>query len=183
MLGLPEQEADVVVACGAWVIDEPAAVADPVAADGVSDRAVRQQPAAKRLAIVGIGRHATQQTGADQLVGTGLPGLITWTETTPRCILNQQRHLPGMRMIDAIIAWDLEDDAEGNVHHIAQNGITMDEVEEVLLNEKNLVGESRSSGRPITFGETSTGKRIAVVWEQALDNPLMIRRVTAFETE
>jgi hypothetical protein len=85
-------------------------------------------------------------------------------------------------MIDAIIAWDLEDDLKGNVQHIAANGITMEEVEEVVLNEKNPVGESRSSGRPITFGETSTGKKIAVVWEEALDNPLIIRPVTAFET-
>jgi hypothetical protein len=86
-------------------------------------------------------------------------------------------------MIDAIVAWDTEDDPQGNVQHIAQNGLTMEEVEEVLLNESNPVGESRSSGRPITFGETSTGKRIAVVWEQALDNPLVIRPVTAYEVE
>lgn len=86
-------------------------------------------------------------------------------------------------MMDALIAWDMEDDPKGNVQHIAANGITMDEVEEVLLNEDNPVGESRSSGRPMTFGETSTGKRITVVWEQALDNPLVIRPVTAFEVE
>jgi hypothetical protein len=86
-------------------------------------------------------------------------------------------------MVDAIVAWDTEDDPQGNVQHIAQNGLTMEEVEEVLLNESNPVGESRSSGRPITFGETSTGKRVAVVWEQALDNPLVIRPVTAYEVE
>jgi hypothetical protein len=84
-------------------------------------------------------------------------------------------------MIDAVIAWDTEDDPDGNVQHIAQNGIAMDEVEEVLLNENNPVGDSRSSGRPITFGETSTGKRIAVVWEQTLDNPRVIRPITAYE--
>lgn len=86
-------------------------------------------------------------------------------------------------MIDAIVAWDMEDDPKGNVQHIAANGITMKEVEEVVLNENNSVGESRSSGRPITFGETSTGKRIAVVWEQSVDNPLIIRPVTAFEVD
>jgi uncharacterized DUF497 family protein len=86
-------------------------------------------------------------------------------------------------MIDAIIAWDMEDDPQGNVRHVAEHGITMEEVEAVLLNEKNPVGESRSSGRPITFGETSTGKRIAVVWEQASDNPLIIRPVTAYEVD
>ena len=75
----------------------------------------------------------------------------------------------------------MEDDPKGNVQHIAANGITVEEVEEVLLNENNPVGESRSSGRPMTFGETATGKKIAVVWEQALDIPLIIRPVTAFE--
>ena len=84
-------------------------------------------------------------------------------------------------MIDAIVAWDLEDDPQGNVQHIAEHGITMEEVEEVLLNENHPVGESRSSGRPITLGETRTGRRIAVVWEEALDNPLIIRPVTAYE--
>ncbi len=86
-------------------------------------------------------------------------------------------------MIDAIVAWDMEDDLQGNVRHVAEHGITMEEVEEVLLNENNPVGESRSSGRPITFGETSTGKRIAVVWEQASDNPLVIRPMTAYEVD
>jgi hypothetical protein len=59
----------------------------------------------------------------------------------------------------------------------------MEEVEEVLLNEHNPVGESRSSGRPITVGRTSTGKRIAVIWEQALDNPLVVRPISAYEIE
>src|SRR5437763_5479158 len=86
-------------------------------------------------------------------------------------------------MIDAIVAWDMEDDPNGNVQHITQNGVTMEEVEEVLLNERNPVGESRSSGRPITFGDTTTGKRIAVIWEQSLADPLVIRPVTAFEIE
>lgn len=86
-------------------------------------------------------------------------------------------------MIDALVAWDSEDDPKGNVQHIAQNGISMEEVEDVLLNEKNPVGESRSSGRPITFGETSTGKRLAVVWEETSDNPLVIRPVTAYEID
>ena len=84
-------------------------------------------------------------------------------------------------MIDAIIAWDVEDDPQGNVQHIAEHGIAMEEVEDVLLNENNMVGESRSRGRPITIGATSTGRRIAVIWEQALDNPLIIRPITAYE--
>jgi hypothetical protein len=78
--------------------------------------------------------------------------------------MSAQRSLsPGAGRIDALIAWDMEDDPMGNVQHIAANGITMEEVEEVVLNENNPVSESGSSGRPMTFGETSTGKQIAVV--------------------
>lgn len=58
-------------------------------------------------------------------------------------------------MIDAKVAWDMEDDPLGNVCHIAEHGISMAEVEKVLLDERNEVGESRSSGRPITIGDTS----------------------------
>src|SRR5207244_10093992 len=93
------------------------------------------------------------------------------------------KSIPEGVLIDAIVAGDMEDDPDGNVQHIAQHGITIEEVEEVLLNENNPVGESRSSGRPMTFGETSTGKRIVVVWEEALDNPLIIRPVTAYEVD
>jgi len=87
----------------------------------------------------------------------------------------------GTLVIDAIVAWDLEDDPLGNVHHIVEHGLTIEEVEEVLLNEDNPVGKSRSSGRPITSGMTTTGKQIVVIWEEALDNPLIIRPVTAYE--
>jgi hypothetical protein len=34
-------------------------------------------------------------------------------------------------MIDAIVAWDAEEDPDGNVQHIFEHGITMEEVEEV----------------------------------------------------
>jgi hypothetical protein len=86
-------------------------------------------------------------------------------------------------MIDAVIAWDMEDDPDGNVQHIVDNGITVEEVEDVLLNEDNPVGVSRASGRPVTFGETSSRRQIAVVWEQASDDPLVIRPITSYEIE
>jgi uncharacterized DUF497 family protein len=81
-----------------------------------------------------------------------------------------------------IIVWDLEDEPDGNVQHIAEHDITMDEVEEVLTNRNWVADESRSSGRPIVFGYTSTGKHIAVVFEVADDDPLTIYPVTAYET-
>jgi uncharacterized DUF497 family protein len=114
--------------------------------------------------------------------------LFDWRDLQTSCILsvNHGSVVPspiGEIMIDAIVAWDAEDDPDGNVQHIIEHGITMEEVEEVLLNENNPVGESRSSGRPLTFGKTTTGKHITVVWEQALDNPLVIRPITAYETD
>ena len=50
------------------------------------------------------------------------------------------------------IVWDREDDPDGNVQHILDHGISMDEVEEVLLDRDSVTTVSRSSGNPITFG-------------------------------
>jgi len=41
---------------------------------------------------------------------------------------------------------------------------------------------SHSSGRPITFGETATGKYIAVVFDIVDEDPLSVYPVTAYET-
>ena len=70
-------------------------------------------------------------------------------------------------MRDAQIVWDADDDPDGNVQHIAENDLTVEEVESVLLNPKNKDAISRTSGRWITFGWTlplrgtsrSSGKR------------------------
>ena len=77
--------------------------------------------------------------------------------------------------------WDLEDDPDGNVQHIAENDLSVEEVEEVLLDPDNEVQVSRTTGRPITFGWTSTGRYIAVVWETVIDDPSTIRVRTAYE--
>ena len=63
------------------------------------------------------------------------------------------------------VIWDLDDDPDGNVQHIAQHGISKEEVEEVLEFPDGS-STSRSSGRPILFGETSTGKTIAVIYDE-----------------
>jgi uncharacterized DUF497 family protein len=76
------------------------------------------------------------------------------------------------------ILWDLDDDPEGNVQHIAQHGITPDEVEEVLQNATD-ADVSQSSGRPIVFGDTGTGRHIAVVYEEI--DADTVYPVTAFE--
>lgn len=78
------------------------------------------------------------------------------------------------------IVWDLEDDPEGNVQHVAEHGLSQDEVEEVLhRSTKRLT--SRSSGRPMVYGYTSTGKLIAVVYEEIEEDVLY--PVTAYEIE
>ena len=57
--------------------------------------------------------------------------------------------------------WDLDDDPAGNVQHIAKHDITKEEVEDVLENPAG-IEISRSSGRPIAFGETSTGRLLTL---------------------
>ncbi len=56
------------------------------------------------------------------------------------------------------------DGRDGNVQHIAQHGITPDEVEHVLANpiESDV---SETSGRPIVFGYTAGGRFLADVNE------------------
>jgi len=81
-------------------------------------------------------------------------------------------------VIDATIIWDMDDEPDGNVQHIAEHGVT---VEEVLRDPRSRTGKSRSSGRPQAFGWTSTNKFITVIWEEVSDDPRMIYPVTAYE--
>lgn len=78
------------------------------------------------------------------------------------------------------IIWDLDDDPDGNVVHIEEHGITKDEVAEVLRDPLS-ESASRSSGRPIAFGITSTGRSIAVVYDSVDDDT--VYPVTAYEVE
>lgn len=64
---------------------------------------------------------------------------------------------------DAIV-WDLDEDPDGNVRHCAEHGITKEEVEEVLENAADS-DISRSSGRPVVFGDTNSGRHLMVVFE------------------
>lgn len=62
------------------------------------------------------------------------------------------------------ILWDRDDDPHGNVRHIARHNVTMDEVEDVFKNPTG-TDTSRSSGRPVVFGDTSKGRHLMVVYE------------------
>lgn len=64
---------------------------------------------------------------------------------------------------DAIV-WDLDDDPEGNVRHCAEHGVTKEEVEEVFRNATD-TDVSRTSGRPVVFGDTDAGRHLMVAFE------------------
>jgi hypothetical protein len=79
------------------------------------------------------------------------------------------------------ILWDLEDDPDGNYRHILEgHDLTPEEVEEVLLNPGNGTARSRTSGNLATFGWTSGGRYIVVIWECVFEDPLMIYPSTAY---
>jgi hypothetical protein len=84
-------------------------------------------------------------------------------------------------MDDATIIWDLPDDPDGNTAHVAEHGLTPEEVDEVLRDDTLPVAASESSGRPCKFGFTSTGRFIVVIWDEVNDDPRMIYPVTAYD--
>ncbi|HEV2968528.1 MAG TPA: hypothetical protein VGY55_00985 [Pirellulales bacterium] len=74
-----------------------------------------------------------------------------------------------------IFLWDADAEA-----HLAQHGVTPDEFEDVVC-DPDSIGESRSTGRPIAFGYTSSGKYLACVY-QLVDKDTVLP-VTAYEVE
>lgn len=84
-------------------------------------------------------------------------------------------------MLGAHVIWDLPDDEDGNVQHMAEHGVSCEEAEEVLFNGDSETTTSRSTGEMITFGETLAGRYLAVVWEHIDDNPLTLRPITAYD--
>ena len=85
----------------------------------------------------------------------------------------------GMDLREALIDWDQPDDEGSNTAHIADHGLTPEEVESALLDENATFD---SSGRPIAFGTTGTGRFIAVVFDVLnLADPLVIRPITAYD--
>lgn len=79
------------------------------------------------------------------------------------------------------IVWDLEDEVEGNLQHIAEHGVGPDEVEQLIHGSLSNTTASKSSGERITFGYTDEGRYLAVVWEHVLDDPLTIYPITAYD--
>jgi len=83
--------------------------------------------------------------------------------------------------MDATIIWDLEDDDDGNVQHLREHDVAIEEAEEVLLGPHSSRAFSRATGLPTAFGWTSTGRHLAVVYELVDDDPLTLRPVTAYD--
>lgn len=73
--------------------------------------------------------------------------------------------------------WDLDDDPRGNVQHVAQHGLTIDDVESAVAGATEVI-ESRSTGLPMLFGPAVDGQEIAVVFERIDD--VLIYPVTAY---
>ena len=78
------------------------------------------------------------------------------------------------------VIWDLDDDPQGNVQHIAEHGISKAEIVEVVGRPETRE-ESRSSSRPVAIGTTSTGRTILVVYEEIDEDT--IYPVTAYDLE
>ena len=77
------------------------------------------------------------------------------------------------------LIWEWEEE-DGNVAHIAEHGLSPEEVEEVFEHPIRYE-KSRSSGRLLVFGYASDGRRIAVVYEQLDDTT--VYPITAYEVE
>lgn len=78
--------------------------------------------------------------------------------------------------------WDLDDDPDGNIQHLAEHDVSIEEAQEVV-NRPADVDISRSSERPIVFGWTSTGRFLAVVYETVEEDPMTVYVITAFDVE
>jgi len=96
-----------------------------------------------------------------------------------RLMYNPTSSMVGVAMLDAMVVWDEEDKDPCNVTHIAEHGLTQEEVEDVLLNDDAESGTSQSSGRPCKFGYTRLGKFIIVVFEVVCEGPQALYPITA----
>lgn len=83
-----------------------------------------------------------------------------------------------------IIDWDDADRPSGNTQHVADNGVSPGEFEDVLADPYGRDARSRTTGRRVRFGWTSTGKHLMVVFVLENDSGFrVVRPVTAFEVD
>ncbi len=80
--------------------------------------------------------------------------------------------------MNVTIIWDVDDDEEGNVQHIAEHGIEKDDVARVFDDPVGF-DTSDSSKCPMAFGYTIDNRYIVVIYEE-IDSDT-VYPVTAFE--
>lgn len=76
------------------------------------------------------------------------------------------------------ILWDDENDSDGNVQHIAEHDLAIEDVEHVLACPSSK-GVSKSTGLPVVWGYTPDERYVIVVYE-VVDGET-IRVITAYE--
>jgi hypothetical protein len=82
------------------------------------------------------------------------------------------------------VQWDDESDPTGNVAHIAEHGLTTEEVESVLRNPNAREEMSRSSGRKVLFRWTNTNRFIMVAYKlKQTRSTIAVRPITAYPVD
>ena len=76
--------------------------------------------------------------------------------------------------------WDV-DDPRGNIAHIAEHGLTREDVEKMSCFGVHELDISRSSGLPIALGFTLTGEYLCIVFEWVDEDT--VYPVTAYALE
>lgn len=77
------------------------------------------------------------------------------------------------------LLWDHE--PGGNVEHIAEHGVSPEEVREVMEDDSTEHTISESSGYPLAMGYSAAGRFLVVVYEQL--DPFTLKPITAYEVE
>ncbi|SFH85642.1 hypothetical protein [Planctomicrobium piriforme] len=76
------------------------------------------------------------------------------------------------------ILWDLESDPRGNVQHIQQHGITVNDYEHALVNAVDFTSKEQYPGQEIAIGPNLNGRLIAAVYEVISEDQIF--RITAY---
>lgn len=76
------------------------------------------------------------------------------------------------------IIWDDENDPLGNIQHVGEHDLTVDDVESVLASPES-EGHSNSTGYPAVWGHVPDGRFIIVVYEKIDQDTVRVN--TAYE--
>ncbi len=84
------------------------------------------------------------------------------------------------------VDWDPDDFDRGNTRHVAHNGVTPEEFEEVLevVDRDDVEPSNSGPGHLTAAGETAEGRRLRIVFE-ADESPdfVMVRPITAYDAD